>query len=45
MERLTELKAHVYDLLAQKQAIDIEIQKANDEIIKIMQEQQKQQVK
>jgi len=35
---VTELKARVYDLLSQKQAVEMEIQKVNNQIIEALQQ-------
>ena len=40
-ERIKELKVAVYDILAQKQYLDMQLQKANEEIYKLSQEEEK----
>lgn len=40
MPSVTELKAYVYDLLAQRQAIEKELQRVNEEILKAQKEKE-----
>ena len=42
MDKITELKAAVYDLIAQKQYIEIQMQQINEEIRKLISEQKKE---